>query len=325
MADRVRVQNLGIDLTVLAQGVPFLHAGEDMLRSKSLDRDSFNSGDWFNRLDFGYADNTWGAGLPVAGKNQDNWPLMQPLLADPALRPAPDDISATAIHAREMLAVRSSSPLFRLTSEAEVMERVEFHNTGPSQIPGLIVMSITDGVGEDLDPILEDIVVLFNASDEEQTFTIGEFAGSAFDPHWIHADSEDPVVRGAAYDKATGTFTIPARTTAVFTDDVTPPVVAANTTTERGGPTVAWFTVQFSCTDADPDTTVVADINGVPVEDGQVVRLIHHPSRTDHVHKKDRLDIYGQDFLLTVTCADSSGNSTTVEVLPDFPHGGEGP
>jgi len=323
MDDRVRVQNLGIDFTVLAQGVPFLHAGEDMLRSKSLDRDSFNSGDWFNRLDFSYQDNTWGAGLPVAGKNQDNWPMMQPLLADPNLKPGSDDITATATHAREMLEVRSSSPLFRLTTEAQVMERVEFHNTGPDQIPGLIVMSITDTVGTDLDPILEDVVALFNASDEEQTFTIGAFAGRAFDPHWVLADSEDPVVRIAAYDKASGTFTIPARTTAVFTDDVTPPEVEAGTVVERGGPTVAWFTVHYSCTDADPDTTVVADINGAPVENDQEVRLIHHPNRTDYVQKGNRLDIYGQEFLLTVTCTDSSGNSTTVEVIPDFPQGSE--
>ena len=323
MADRVRVQNLGIDFTVLAQGVPFLHAGEDMLRSKSLDRDSFNSGDWFNRLDFGYQENTWGAGLPVAGKNADNWSLMQPLLADPNLKPDPEHIAASVTHAQEMLAVRSSSPLFRLTTEAEVMERVEFHNTGPSQIPGLIVMSITDAVGEDLDPVLEDIAVLFNATDEEQVFTIGEFAGRAFDPHWVLGESEDPVVRSATYDKLSGTFTIPARTTAVFTDDVAPPDVLAGAVMERGGPTVAWFTVHFSCSDADPDTTVVADINGVPVEDGQEVRLIHHPNRTDHVQKGNRLDIYGQEFLLTVTCTDSSGNSTTVEVIPDFLYGSE--
>lgn len=33
----------------LLQGIPFFHAGDEMLRSKSLDRDSYNSGDWFNR------------------------------------------------------------------------------------------------------------------------------------------------------------------------------------------------------------------------------------------------------------------------------------
>lgn len=39
-------------MTALAQGVPFFHAADDMLRSKSLDRDSYNSGDHFNRIDW---------------------------------------------------------------------------------------------------------------------------------------------------------------------------------------------------------------------------------------------------------------------------------
>ena len=68
---------------LLGQGVPFMHAGSDLLRSKSFDRDSYNSGDWFNKLDFSYQDNNFGVGLPVAGKNQDNWFLMQPLLGQP--------------------------------------------------------------------------------------------------------------------------------------------------------------------------------------------------------------------------------------------------
>lgn len=37
------------------KGIPFFHAGDEILRSKSLDRDSYNSGDWFSRLDF----NVW--------------------------------------------------------------------------------------------------------------------------------------------------------------------------------------------------------------------------------------------------------------------------
>jgi pullulanase/glycogen debranching enzyme len=41
---RARVCGLSHALVVLAQGVPFIHAGDDLLRSKSLDRDSYNSG-----------------------------------------------------------------------------------------------------------------------------------------------------------------------------------------------------------------------------------------------------------------------------------------
>jgi pullulanase/glycogen debranching enzyme len=41
-------------------GVPFVHAGDDLLRSKSLDRDSYNSGDHFNRVDWTGRDNNFG-------------------------------------------------------------------------------------------------------------------------------------------------------------------------------------------------------------------------------------------------------------------------
>ncbi|MCA9976488.1 MAG: pullulanase-type alpha-1,6-glucosidase, partial [Anaerolineales bacterium] len=40
MAARVRMQNLGNSIVLLSQGVPFFQAGDDMLRSKSLDRNS---------------------------------------------------------------------------------------------------------------------------------------------------------------------------------------------------------------------------------------------------------------------------------------------
>ncbi len=36
---------LCLALITLSQGVPFIHAGDDLLRSKSLDRDSYNSGE----------------------------------------------------------------------------------------------------------------------------------------------------------------------------------------------------------------------------------------------------------------------------------------
>ncbi len=66
--------------------------------------------------------------------------------------------------------MRDSSPLFRLQTEAEVQDRVTFHNTGLEQLPGLIVMSIDDrDTAVDLDRHYEAIVVLVNANDEAQS------------------------------------------------------------------------------------------------------------------------------------------------------------
>src|SRR5205085_685919 len=130
MPERVRMQNLALDLCALAQGVPFFHAGEDMLRSKSLDHNSYNSGDWFNRLDFTYNTNNFGVGLPTKADNGDRWPVVRPLLADPKLKPTRASILQTVAHLRELLRIRRSSPLFRLRTAADINARVRFYNTG---------------------------------------------------------------------------------------------------------------------------------------------------------------------------------------------------
>ncbi len=216
MDDRVRIQNLGLSIVSLSQGVPFFQAGSDMLRSKSLDRNSYNSGDWFNRLDFSYQTNFWGAGLPPAADNQDNWPLMAPLLADSLLSPSPEHIQRAVEHFREMLQIRNSSPLFRLRTAEQVQERLQFHNTGPFQVPGLIVMSLSDIGGENLDPDYGFIVVLFNADVDAQAFTLDLLAGLPMQLHPVQAASSDPVVQSAAFNPADATFSVPGRTAAVF-------------------------------------------------------------------------------------------------------------
>ena len=46
------MHRLGLSIVALSQGVPFFMAGDEILRSKSEDRNSYNSGDWFNRIDW---------------------------------------------------------------------------------------------------------------------------------------------------------------------------------------------------------------------------------------------------------------------------------
>ncbi len=62
MADRVRMNTLSLATAALAQTPSFWHAGADLLRSKSLDRHSDNSGDWFNVLDWSKRTNGFGRG-----------------------------------------------------------------------------------------------------------------------------------------------------------------------------------------------------------------------------------------------------------------------
>jgi len=218
MAERVRMNNLAISLVMLGQGIPFFHAGDDLLRSKSLDRDSYNSGDWFNRLDFTYQSNNWGVGLPPAGPNRERWSLMKPLLANPALRPAPADIAFARDYFRDMLRIRRSSPLFRLRTADQVKARVAFYNASLDQIPGLIVMEISDQAqpGEPLDGQFARIVVLFNASPQPVTFSEPKLRGLKLSLHPVQARGSDPLVRQARYDAAAGRFSVPGRSAAVF-------------------------------------------------------------------------------------------------------------
>lgn len=215
--ERVRMNNLGISLVMLGQGIPFFHAGDDLLRSKSLDRDSYNSGDWFNVLDFAYRSNNWGVGLPPAGPNRERWGLMRPLLANPALAVSPGDIAFARDYFREMLRIRKSSPLFRLRTADQIKARLKFHNTDLDQVPGLIVMDIADqGQAETLDRRFARIIVLLNAAPQGVTFALAELKGLDFALHSIQAGGVDPLVKQSRFDPATGEFSIPGRTTAVF-------------------------------------------------------------------------------------------------------------
>jgi pullulanase/glycogen debranching enzyme len=219
MADRVRMQTLSLATTSLSQGVAFVHAGSERLRSKSLDRNSYNSGDWFNRyLVDCKQGNGFGGGLPPAADNSSKWDYARPLLADPALRPGCDAIEDTRERYEEFVDIRTSSPLFRLGSLAEVQRRLTFPLSGASETPGVVTMSMSDKVGPDLDSRAESVTVVFNASDVAVTQTLPSLRQAKVELHRTQLRSSDPVVRKSSFDRQTGTLTVPARTVAVFVE-----------------------------------------------------------------------------------------------------------
>ncbi len=248
IGERVRMQNLGNSLVMLAQGIPFFHAGDDLLRSKSGDRNSYNSGDWFNHLDFSYASNNWGVGLPP--DSQGRAAVLAPLLADPALKPTQADIEAAATAFREMLQIRRSSPLFRLRTAADVSSDLTFLNTGPEQVPGLIVMVLTDATN--VDPTYDRIVVFFNANRAAIDFAVAEWGGAPFALHPVQRASADAIVQAAGFDAGAAVFSVPGRTTAVF---VLSDADAAALPTPAATALPATATVQPSETPAPPPAT----------------------------------------------------------------------
>jgi pullulanase len=218
LADRVRVQNMGIAINMLSQGIPFFQIGQDMLRSKSMDQNSYASGDWFNALDFTYQANNFGVGLPIAGSNQQNWPLMSPLLINPTIMPNSVAIATSRDYFTDMLAIRKDTTLFRLRSGQDVMNRLTFYNVGPSQLPGIIAMGL-DGQNPNLYPgaKYKSVVVLFNVDKVAKTLNIPAMQGKSLVVHPVQmASTADPVARTATFSSSTGTFMIPPRTTVVF-------------------------------------------------------------------------------------------------------------
>ncbi len=173
-ADLVRMQGVSLATAMLGQGIPFTHAGVELLRSKSMERDSYDSGDWYNRVDYTLADNNFDKGLPRKDKDGDNYPLIEQVLGK-HVKPSGADMATMVGFYQELAELRQSSRLLRLGSGAEVIKRVDFRNTGPDQVPGLIVMTVDDGVnaGADLDPAIEGLVVMINATNQPQS--IGDF------------------------------------------------------------------------------------------------------------------------------------------------------
>jgi len=100
---------LGYLILLTAQGVPFLHGGEEFGRTKGGDHNSYRSPDSVNRID---------------------WTLKRRHFE-------------TYRYVRGLIALRKSHPLFRLRSHHETEERIRFHHTPRHEA----VMFTIDGSG----------------------------------------------------------------------------------------------------------------------------------------------------------------------------------
>ncbi|QPR89006.1 pullulanase-type alpha-1,6-glucosidase [Aeromonas hydrophila] len=219
-ADLVRMQGVSLATAMLGQGIPFTHAGVELLRSKSMERDSYDSGDWYNRVDYTLADNNFDKGLPRKDKDGDNYPLIEKVLGK-HVKPSGADMATMVGFYQELAELRQSSRLLRLGSGAEVIKRVDFRNTGPDQEPGLIVMTVDDGInaGADLDPAIDGLVVMINATNAPQS--VSDFRDGNDQPIDLTSLQLSPAHHGGesiARDAAVngGTLTLGAWSAAVF-------------------------------------------------------------------------------------------------------------
>ncbi|MGP3685571.1 pullulanase-type alpha-1,6-glucosidase [Streptomyces sp. IBSNAI002] len=203
-ADKARMQVLAMATATLSQGPALSQAGTDLLRSKSLDRNSYDSGDWFNALHWDCRDgNGFGRGLPPAADNASKWLYAKPLLTTPA--PGCAEITGASAAYRDLLRIRTTEPAFALTTAQAVQDRLSFPLSGTEETPGVITM------------VLGDLVVVFNATPTARPQRVPALAGTGYVLHPVQAAGSDAAVKRSAYDATTGEFTVPARTVSVFT------------------------------------------------------------------------------------------------------------
>ncbi|MGW0685815.1 pullulanase-type alpha-1,6-glucosidase [Streptomyces sp. NPDC002754] len=203
-ANRSRMQVLAMATAALSQGPALSQAGTDLLRSKSLDRNSFDSGDWFNAIHWDCrAGNGFGRGLPMAADNEPKWPYAKPLLASVKV-PGCAEMEGTSAAYQDLLKIRTTDPDFQLSTAAEVQKALSFPLSGKDETPGVITMR------------LGDLVIVFNATPQRQKQTVDGAAGTGFRLHPVQAGGADDAVKSASYTRSSGTFTVPGRTVAVF-------------------------------------------------------------------------------------------------------------
>jgi len=214
MTARARLQALGLATTALSQGPGFAQAGSDLLRSKSLDGNSYDSGDWFNAIHWDCrTGNGFGRGLPLAADNQDHWPYARPLLANPALVPNCRPVTDTTDQYQDFLKIKRSSPVFSLGTAQAVQQRLSFPLSGtPGEIPGVITQHL-DGSGLHT---YRSVTVIYNATPSTQTQTVAALAGTQQSLHPVQKGGTDPTVKRSGFTPASGTFTVPANTVSVF-------------------------------------------------------------------------------------------------------------
>lgn len=123
-----------------SQGVPFIQAGEEFLRSKPLPEKK------------GFAENSYNMPDTVNSIKWDN------------IHEYPDMIA----YYKGLMALRKANPVFRMQSEAEMTQNLCFLSDTPENV----VAYLLKGKGADDTP--ENILVIFNGNDEEILYNLPE-------------------------------------------------------------------------------------------------------------------------------------------------------
>jgi len=243
-SDRARAQVVDLSTVLLANGVAFVQAGDDLLRSKSMDGNSYNSGDYFNRIFWDGSSNNWAVGIPLqnTGNNLANLVQEQAALTNANATVTPSELLSASAAFQDFLVVRKSSSMFHLGDAASIIGNVRFPDQGLGQQPGVIVMQVGDGTTPVGDAAFASALTVFNAAKTPATITYPWYAGRNVALHPAQAAGHDAVAASASFTAATGTFTVPARTTAVFVESANNTFTTAYPTMYLRGDMNGWGT-----------------------------------------------------------------------------------
>jgi pullulanase len=139
-AQRKEMHKLALSMVLTSQGISFLHAGTEFLRTKKGDENSFKSGDAINAIDWN-----------LKTKNKDVFDYVKALIQ-----------------------MRKQHPAFRLTTAAEIATHLRFAENLPH---GLIGYSIN---GEAVKDNWKKIFVAFNGSMKAQQIRLPEGTWKSF-------------------------------------------------------------------------------------------------------------------------------------------------
>lgn len=160
--EKQQMQAMALALTIFSQGAVFIEGGSEILRSKSGDVDSYNSGDWYNAINWDLDDNNWAKGLPPSFKNYNDWSFWSPRLADSSLLISKENIKENLKFVKAYLKIRKDSSLFKFKNLQEIYETITFIDNEIKNTPGLIAFKLRNDK--------EEMLFFFNMNKNDLDF-----------------------------------------------------------------------------------------------------------------------------------------------------------
>jgi len=128
----IKMDKLSNALVLTSQGIPFIHAGEEMIRTKNGVENSYKSPDAINEINW---------------LNRDKY-------------------DAVFNYYKSFIALRKNHPAFRMPTNAMIQEYIKFEK---SEIPGIISYQLTNNANGDK---WKTIFVVFNGNKENKTISL---------------------------------------------------------------------------------------------------------------------------------------------------------